>query len=269
MQESLGYAYFTETPIVVADVQRAGPATGQATHVSAGDVMQIRYGSHGDIFPIALCPWSVKECFEVTIDAFILSQKYKLPVFIAPDGAVAGLKETVKLPSPPNMDISPSIPIFGTGKTISITGSTYDEFGNRKVDSPAAHNNLVTRLMNKTLLNSDEITKTESFYLNDAEIVLFAYGICARAALAAVVKLREKGIKAGLLKTVTLWPFPAARVKKLLQKATHIFVPELNKGMMADVLKSHLNIKVHKITQTDGTAIMPSKIIKEIEKQIS
>jgi len=283
MQEGLGYAYFTETPLVLVDVQRAGPATGQATHVAQGDLMQVRYGSHGDVFPIALAPWSVQELYDLTIRAFNLSEKYRVPAFIVADEAIGHLRETIFLHSdfevidrqrqgegPPFgskfADGVPVMPAFGDGAALMITGSTHNAEGFRKVDDPEVHDVLVTRLMRKTMDHVDEIAETESFMLDDAELAFVALGISARTALAAARRLRAKGVKAGLLRPLTLWPFPEQQVRQLGKKVRAIVVPELNKGMLASVVRGCSSTPVHSVTQTNGKAIEPRRLIRFVEE---
>jgi 2-oxoglutarate/2-oxoacid ferredoxin oxidoreductase subunit alpha len=279
MQEGLGYAYFTETPLVLIDVQRAGPCTGQATHVGSGDLMQVRYGSHGDVFPIALCPWSVQELHDLTIRAFNLSERFRVPTFVMTDEGVGHLRETVELGAPAGIvdrarkgdgppfrsslpDGVPPMPAFGDGAELMITGSTHDPKGYRKVDDPRIHDALVTRLMRKTMDHADEIVETEELMLDDATVAFFAYGISARSALAAVKRLRAKGVKAGLLRTRTIWPFPARQVAALGVRVRHIVVPELNKGQMADVARQHARAEIHSVTQTDGRIIEPERLVE-------
>ena len=277
MQEALGYAYFTETPMVLVDVQRAGPATGQATHVGQGDVMQYRYGSHGDVFPIALVPWSVQESYDLTIRAFNLSEKFRVPAFLATDEAVGHMRENAvlhddfeivdrvreKTDAPFGSDEPdgvPPMPAFGDGCSLMVTGSTHDPRGFRKVDDPAAHDALVTRLMRKTMDHVDEIVEVERYFLDDAEVGFFAYGISARSALAATKRLRAAGVKAGLLRTKTIWPFPERQVAELGDQVKAIVVPELNKGMMAGVARGCTSTRVEALTRTDGKTINPDRL---------
>jgi 2-oxoglutarate ferredoxin oxidoreductase subunit alpha len=283
MQECLGYAYFTETPLVLIDVQRAGPATGQATHVGQGDVMQVRYGSHGDVFPIALCPWSVQEMYDLTIRAFNLSERYRVPTFVVSDEAVGHLRENVALHDDfeiidrnragagdpfghEDPDGVPPMPAYGDGAALLVTGSTHDPRGYRKVDDPEIHDALVTRLMRKTMDHIDEIGDVDEHWLDDAEIAFFAYGISARSALAAVRRLREKGVRAGLLRPRVLWPFPEKRLCALGRQVKYLVVPELNKGMMAGVCRQHVNVPVHPINQTNGKALSPDKLVAFVEE---
>lgn len=283
MQEAIGYGYFTETPMVVVDVQRAGPATGQATHVSQGDVMQLKYGTHGDVYPIVLAPWSVQECFDLTVRAFNLAETYRLPVFIAADEAIGHLRENAVIPE--SVDVVnrvsvgssepfdtdepagvPPMPAFGDGTALQVTGSTHDGKGFRKVDDPHVHEKLVTRLMNKTLGAVDHIVHTESLYLDDAQVGIFAYGICARTALAAVKQLREMGIAAGMLRPKTLWPFPSKQVAQKFMHTKMVIIPELNTGMMSLLAKGECPVPVHSINQTNGMVMSPGRIVQVVKE---
>lgn len=283
MQEGLGYAYFTETPLVLIDVQRAGPATGQATHVAQGDVMQFRYGSHGDLFPIALVPWSVQEMYDLTIRAFNLAERFRTPVFLAADEAIGHLRENATLhddyevvdrvrfgDGDPFGSADPAgvpvMPAFGDGRALMVTGSTHDPKGFRKVDDPNVHDALVTRLMRKVMDHADEIVEVDAHLLDDAEIGIVAYGISARTSIAAVKRLRAKGVKAGLLRLKTLWPFPEREVERLGERVRAIVVPELNKGMIAGVVRGCTKATVHSITQTNGKTIDPSRVVRFAEE---
>jgi 2-oxoglutarate ferredoxin oxidoreductase subunit alpha len=278
MQEGIGFAYFTETPIVVVDVQRAGPATGQASRTAQGDIMQMRYGSHGDVHPIALSPWSVQEMYDLTIRAFNLSEALRLPVIVAADESIAHAREPLVLPN--NVSITnrvrskeappfgsgepagvPPLPAFGEGAKLIVTGSTHDEWGFRKVEDPACHERLVTRLMNKSLHREDEITETESFFLDDATVAFFAFGISARSASAAVRQLRLNDIKVGMLRALTLWPFPEKAIRILGEQVRAIIVPELNAGMYAEQVRSRVRIPVHSVSQVNGMPISPSRLV--------
>ncbi len=283
MQEALGYGYFTETPMVLVNVQRAGPGTGQATHVGQGDVMQARYGTHGDVFPIALCPASVQEMYDLTIRAFNLSERFRVPTFVMADEAVGHLREPCALHggfeiehrnrhgegAPFGSDAPdgvPPMPAFGDGKKLMVTGSTHNPEGFRKVDDPEIHDALVTRLMRKTEDHRGEIVEVEEFFLDDAEVAFFAYGISARTALAAARRLRKMGVRAGLLRTKTLWPFPEEAVAQLGRRVRAIVVPELNKGMFAGVCRAHAAAEVHSVTQTNGKTIEPGRLVTFVQE---
>jgi 2-oxoglutarate/2-oxoacid ferredoxin oxidoreductase subunit alpha len=283
MQEGLGYAYFTETPLVLIDVQRAGPATGQATHVAQGDVMQFRYGSHGDVFPIAVAPWSVQEMYDLTIRAFNLAERFRTPVFVAADEAVGHMRENAVFHDDYEIvdrvrkgdgtpfgteapDGVPVMPAFGDGRELMVTGSTHDPKGFRKVDDPKIHDALVTRLMRKVMDHAEEIIEVDAHLLDDAEIGVVSFGISARTSIAAVKRLRAKGVKAGLLRLKTLWPFPEREIAELGKRVRAIVVPELNKGMIASVVRGCTKTDVLSITQTDGKTIDPERVVRFVEE---
>ena len=282
MQEGVGYAYFTETPIVIIDVQRAGPATGQATCVGQGDVMQMRFGSHGDVYPIALSPWSVSDLYELTIRAFNLAEKYRVPVYVATDASVARMKESAVLgrdfeivdrvrdgDAPPfgsdEPDGVPPMPAFGDGKGLLVTGSTHDERGFRRVDDPQTHEKLVTRLMQKTMSHVDDIVETDAHFLDDAKMAFFSYGISARSAMAAVRALREAGFPVGLMRTRTLWPFPSKAVRALGDLVEKIIVPECNTGQVAEIVRGLSRALVIPFPKTDGLPISPEELARFVK----
>ena len=158
------------------------------------------------------------------------------------------------------------MPSFGDGRALMVTGSTHNPQGFRKVDDPEIHDALVTRLMRKTLDHVDDIVETEEYFLDDAEIAFFAYGISARSALAATRRLRDRGLKVGLLRTKTIWPFPQRLIEELSGKVSALVVPELNKGMMASVTRGFSSVPVHAVTQTNGKTIKPERLIAFAEE---
>jgi 2-oxoglutarate ferredoxin oxidoreductase subunit alpha len=284
MMEGLGYAAITETPCVIIDVQRAGPATGQATRVASGDILQIRHGSHGDYCPIALSPWSVQEMYDLTIRAFNLAEKYRVPTFVMSDEGVAHLRESVRLhrdfeivernrsiESPPfgtdAPDGVPPMPAFGDGANLLVTGSTHDEWGYRRVDHPEQHARLIDRINRKVLDHTDDIVEVDARFLDDAEAVVVAYGFTGRSALAAVKQLRASGIKAGLLRLKTLWPFAEREVRALDGKA--IVVPEMNRGQVAGLVRQQVCGGVVPLCQTNGEVIEPAAIVDKVKEALS
>jgi 2-oxoglutarate ferredoxin oxidoreductase subunit alpha len=254
MQENIGLAAMTEAPCVIVDVMRGGPSTGQPTLPGQQDVMQAKWGSHGDYEIIALAPSSVQEMFDLTIEAFNLAETYRVPTLVMADEVVAHMWERVVIPpvekikivnrKRPNMppdkympfmpddDLVPPMACFGEGFRFHATGLTHDEYGYPRTQSSEAQTRLVQRLCDKIRKNADKIIRVEEQMLDDAEIVVFAYGIVARAALSAVRKAREQGIKAGLLRPITLWPFPEKHVARAAERAKAIIVPEMNRGQM-------------------------------------
>ncbi|MBI4833255.1 MAG: 2-oxoacid:acceptor oxidoreductase subunit alpha [Planctomycetes bacterium] len=282
MLENIGYGIMTETPCVVVDVQRAGPSTGQATKPASGDVMQLRWGASGDYEIIALSPWSVLETYELTIRAFNLAETYRLPVFLASDAAIGHLKENVALPK--NLKVTPRakkskspvfsemqgkrclpvpMPAFGQGRGLMVTGSTHDEWGYRRTQSPTAHSKLVSRFCRKISDNADKIAEWETYYTRDADTVVVAYGFTARSALRAVNMARGNGKHVGLLRFKTLWPFGAKALEALPKKVKRIVVPEMNQGQLEREIRRFIRGKIGIIPyhKTDGTVITPREIL--------
>ncbi len=285
MQEAIGYGAFTETPCVVVDIQRAGPATGQATRVGSGDVMQAKWGSHGDYELIALSPWSVQEMFELTIQAFNLAERFRVPVILLGDEATAHLRENVRIPEAVKIvnrkkkrraspfgdgekDLVPPMPAFGEGARLLVTGSTHDQWGIRKTDDPEVHSALVERINKKILQAKDIIIQTEEYRLEDATIVVVAYGFTARSARYAVRKLRENGKPIGLLRLQTLWPFPGEKIEMLSPRVEKIVVPEMNRGQVAGEVQKYTQKTVIPLPQTNGEIIHPRRIMEEIERVV-
>jgi 2-oxoglutarate ferredoxin oxidoreductase subunit alpha len=283
MQEAIGYAAFTETPCVIVDVQRAGPCTGQATRVGSGDIMQAKWGSHGDYQVIALSPWSVQEMYNLTVRAFNLSERYRVPAMILADEATGHLRETIGLPdrvetwerkkrkgAPPfgtdEIDGIPPMPAFGEGERITVTGSTHDPYGFRRTDDPEVHAKLVGRINDKILKNRDKIVETETYFLEDSEIALIGYGFTARTSLFVAKQLRKEGLKVGLLRLKTLWPFPEEAVREVGRKMRAIVVPEMNQGQVAGEVRKYCSCEVVPLGQTNGEVIKPETIIEVLKK---
>jgi len=283
MQESIGYAAFTETPCVIIDVQRAGPCTGQATKVGSGDIMQAKWGSHGDYQVIALSPWSVQEMFDFTLRAFNLSERYRVPTMVMADEAVGHLMETIRIQEKVEVwdrkkkkggspfgteeeDGVPPMPAFGEGERLLVTGSTHDTFGFRKTDDPRVHASLVERIHQKIIKNSKTIIETEDHFLEDADIGLIAYGFTARTSLYVVKRMRKVGMKVGLLRLKTLWPFPEEAVRELGKKVKKVIVPEMNLGQVAGEVKKYCSCEVISLGQTNGEVIRPETIMDLLKK---
>jgi 2-oxoglutarate ferredoxin oxidoreductase subunit alpha len=254
MQENIGLAVMTEAPCVIVDVMRGGPSTGQPTLPGQQDVMQAKWGSHGDYGIIAMTPSSVQEMFDLTVEAFNLSEAYRVPTLLMGDEIVGHMWEKVVIPSAdkikivnrkkpnvppeeympfkPDEDLVPPMACFGEGYRFHATGLTHNEHGYPQTSSSEVQSKLVRRLCDKIQKNADKIVRVEEVMLEDADVVVVAYGIVARAALSAIRKARERGIKAGLLRLITLWPFPEERVAKVAKRAKAIVVPEMNCGQM-------------------------------------
>jgi 2-oxoglutarate ferredoxin oxidoreductase subunit alpha len=285
MQEAIGYAVFTETPLVIVDIQRAGPGTGQATRVASGDLMQAKWGSHGDYQIIALCPWSVQEMYDSTIEAFNLSEQYRVPVFLMGEEAIGHLREKVDIRAkvrifnrkkgkgaPPfgtkQDDAVPPMPAFGEGTRLLVTGSTHNEFGLRKTDDPIAHSRLVTRINHKILKNREKIIQTETRYIEDADLIIVAYGFTARSSLFAVNQLRGEGKRVGLLRLKTIWPIADQVIRQVIGTVKKVFVPEMNRGQILGEVMKYADGEVIPYHQTNGEIIHPSRIIEELRSHL-
>ncbi len=289
MQENIGLAIMTETPCVIVDIMRGGPSTGQPTLPGQQDVMQARWGSHGDYSIIALSPSSVQEMFSLTVDAFNLSETYRVPTLLMGDEIIAHMWEKVVIPSPseirtvsrkkphvppdqyepfmPDENLVPSMACFGEGYHFHATGLTHDERGFPKTQSSEVQSKLVRRLCEKVTRDSDKIIKTQRVMLDDADVVVVAYGIVARAALSAVRKARESGTKAGLLRLVTLWPFPEKQVAEVAKNAKAIIVPEMNCGqMLREVQRAAKETPVEFISKLGEDPHTPKEILDVVRR---
>jgi 2-oxoglutarate ferredoxin oxidoreductase subunit alpha len=283
MQESIGYAAFTETPCVIIDVQRAGPCTGQATRVGSGDIMQAKWGSHGDYQVIALSPWSVQEMYDLTLRAFNLSERYRVPTLVMADEAIGHLRENLSIHAKVEVwdrkkrkggspfgteeeDGVPPMPVFGEGERLLITGSTHDALGFRKTDDPEVHAKLVGRINEKILKNRSRIVEIEDYFLEDSEIATIAYGFTARTSLYVVNRLRKEGMKVGMLRLKTLWPFPDEAVTELGKKVKKVIVLEMNLGQVAGEVKKFCRCDVIPLNQTDGEVIRPETILEILRR---
>ncbi len=285
MMECVGYAALTEAPIVIVDIQRAGPSTGQATRPGSGDIIQVKHGSHGDYEIIALSPWSVEEMYYLTIDAFNLAEAYRVPAFVLADEGVGHLRENFTVAPevevwhrpkaskvPPfhtkDSDCVPPMPQFGDGEKLLVTGSTHDEWGYRKTQVSSVHQRLVKRLMDKISLNAKAIYRWEGYFLEDVDYLVAAYGISARAALQAVMELREAGVKIGLWRPITIWPFPVEALQDAAAAAKAVIVPEMNHGQLVKEIERHLRIPVHPVPQVNGEVMHPETILEYFEENI-
>ena len=283
MQESIGYAAFTETPCVIVDVQRAGPCTGQATRVGSGDIMQAKWGSHGDYQVIALSPWSAQEMYDFTLRAFNLSERYRVPTMVMSEEAVGHLRENISVPA--KVEVwdrkkekakapfgteeeggVPPMPAFGEGEKLAVTGSTHDAYGYRKTDDGEAHARLVERINEKIEKNKKSVIATEDYFLEDSDEAVIAYGFTARASLYAVKGLRREGLKVGLLRLKTLWPFPEGAVAEVGKNVRRILIPEMNRGQVAGEVRKACSCDVISIGQTDGEVIQPEKIAEALKR---
>ena len=287
MQENIGYAFITETPIVIVNVQRGSPSTGQPTRAAQGDMMQARWGSHGDYEPIALSPSSVQEFFDFTIKAFNLSEQFRTPVFVMADEIIGHMREKIiidddieivarQMPEDKenylpfrNVENSTNpMPSFGQGFNIHVTGLTHDERGYPSTDDADVHDDLVQRLCDKILNNRDKICSVQSKYCEDAETVLVSYGAPVRSVSEAVEKARAEGKKVGYIKIDTPWPFPEEQVKELTKTASNVLVVELNLGQMFYEVDRVLrrDSHVYLMGQIGGTMPTPDEILSKINE---
>lgn len=287
-QENLGFAAMAEVPCVVINVQRFGPSTGIPTAPAQGDIMQARWGTHGDHPVIALCPASVQESYSLTVQAFNLSEKYRMPVILLTDEVIGHLRERVTLPNPgelpvvnrkkppaglktyapyrPDEDGVPPMANFCEGYRYHVTGLVHDESG-APTTSPELAERLITRLNNKVMDHLDEITLTESWLTEDAEIIVIAYGAVSRSARRAVKEARAAGIKAGLFRPITIWPFPEKEVAALARQARAILVPEMNLGQLKGEVEraARCGTKVIGLNRVNGELITPGEILAAVK----
>jgi 2-oxoglutarate ferredoxin oxidoreductase subunit alpha len=289
MQENIGLAVMTEAPCVIVDIMRGGPSTGQPTLPGQQDVMQAKWGSHGDYEIVALSPCSVQEMFSLTVEAFNLAETYRIPTMLLGDEIVAHMWEKVVIPSPeelrivnrktatsapeeylpfkPDDDLVPPMAIFGQGYRFHATGLTHDEHGYPQTQSSEVQSRLVHRLCDKIRKNKDRIIRVEETMVEDAEIIVVAYGIVARSALSAVKKARAAGIKAGLLRPITLWPFPENHVVEVAKHARAIVVPEMNCGQLVrEVERAAKTTPVSFLSKLGEDPHTPSEILEEIRR---
>jgi 2-oxoglutarate ferredoxin oxidoreductase subunit alpha len=253
MMENFGLGIMLETPCVLVNIQRGGPSTGLPTLPGQADMMQARWGSHGDYEVIALAPDSPQEFFELTITAFNLSEKYRMPVLVMSDECVGHMTEKVVIPRAeeielyprrytkkppeeylpyiPDEDLVPPMAPTGKGYKFHVTGLTHDERG-YPVISPEAQEVLLRRLVDKVKKNADDIIITKEEDVDNADVIVISYGISYRVAQPAIAKAKKNGIKVGQLRLVTVWPFPEKRIRELSSKVKAFVVPELNYGQI-------------------------------------
>lgn len=289
MQENLGYACVAEVPCVIVDVMRGGPSTGIPTHVSQGDVMQARWGTHGDHPIIVLAVSTTQDCFSITVKAFNLSEKYRTPVIILADEVVAHTREKIRLPHPgeievldrirPNMPPDWYIPYennsrgvppmssFGEGYRYHVTGLIHDVrgFPTERPDEIVPFMNRIFRKINQHFVDIQMVHEEST---EDAEVLVVAYGSVSRSARRAVREARQRGVKAGLAQLITLWPFPRQMMEPLLRKVRAVLVPELNMGQMSREIK-RINqgmTRIETLNRIDGTLITPSEIFARLVK---
>ena len=287
MQENIGYAFMSETPMVIVDVQRGSPSTAQPTMAAQGDMMQARWGSHGDYEPIALSPSSVQEFFDFTVKAFNLAEEYRCPVFVMADEVIGHMREKIVIED--NVEIVPRIrpektedflpfknvengtnpmPAFGDGFNIHVTGLTHDERGYPDTDDPETHDKLIQRICDKVLNNRDKICSVKSSDCEDADVIVVSYGSPVRSVVEAVKKARADNKKVGYVKIDTPWPFPEEQLIELTKNASEVLVVEMNLGQMFyevdRVLRRDCN--VHLMGVIGGALPTPDEILNEISR---
>jgi len=255
MQENIGLACMTETPCVVVDVQRVGPSTGQATKCAQGDVMQARWGTHGDHEIIALAPNSVQEMFNLTVKAFNLSEIYRNPVIVLADEIIAHMRERIIVPrkleiierkethSPPFFSSSDNyvraMPPLGKGLNILVTGSTHDARGLRATTDPQIHKKLAEGIVGKIQKDAQTLYDVEQYRVDDCQVGVVSYGCTSRAVYTAIQAAEENGVRVGHVRLRTIWPFPVEAVQRLSEVADSILIPEMNlKQVYFEVLRA-------------------------------
>lgn len=299
LQENIGFACISEIPVVIIDVQRGGPSTGLPTLSSQADVMQSRWGTHGDHPVIVLAPNSVTECYTLTIDCFNLSEKYRVPVILLSDAIIGHMRERVEIPDkndikifnrvkPANglndykpydtkyseVPLVPAMANIGDGYRHYISGCVHDETGSPKMNSNLVARQLVTRLCDKISVNRDDIVRYESKYTEDANVMVLAYGSVARPAEEAVKNARKENIKVSFFRPISLWPSPDKEILKAAENIDTIIIPEMNDGQYAGEIarifgENGKTIKLIKINELGSETIYPDKIysvIKEVCK---
>ncbi len=289
-QELIGYAAIAEIPAVIVNVQRMGPSTGQPTSPAQADIMQARWGTHGDHPMIALAPWTVREAFDVAVKAVNYSERFRTPVIILLDEVIGHLRERVELPEAheieiyprrmpsktkaegykayePMDDLVPNPANFGTGYRIHCTGLVHDETGFPS-GSPKLTEQTIQRLHEKIMQVQDEITHYDEFFMDDAEIAVVAFGGTARTAYAAVEAARNAGQKVGMIRMMTIWPFADKVMRDLAKRVKGILVPEMNYGQYVYEVERAAagQTRVVSLPKYDAEVFTPDEIKQAIEK---
>jgi 2-oxoglutarate ferredoxin oxidoreductase subunit alpha len=284
MQETIGWGFMTETPCVIVDVQRAGPGTGQATKCAQGDVMQARWGTHGDYAAIVLSPNSVQEMFELTIRAFNLAEKYRTPVILLADETIGHVREKITVPSLEQIEIidrkkpKPGdkaffgleevapMPSVGEGFNVAVTASTHDEYGVRFTQDAQVHRRIVGRLNAKINDHADDIVEVEEYNVDKCKVGIVSYGCTSRAVYEVVERAEAEAIKVGFVRLKTIWPFADKAVEKLAKSAERIIVPEMNLGQVyREVQRVACKSKVVPLNKIGGgELITPEELFAKI-----
>ncbi len=286
MMENIGLGVITETPCVIVNVQRAGPSTGMPTLIGQGDMMQVRWGSHGDYEVIAYSPNSVQEMFDLTVKAFNAAEKYRTPTFLMADQVVAHMTDRLVIPPPEKIEVIqrrkptktsatflpfdfsndfPPMAVAGDGFHVNVDSLTHDERGYPSLDHDDSRK-MLDHLIGKVRRNVDKIVEVEHYQTEDAKVIVVAYGSTSRSALRAVKEARRSRKKVGLLRLITPWPFPSKEVERLGSKARAMIVPEVNYGQMEHVVREHSQCPVIGVHHPAGALIPPEKIYAALEK---
>jgi 2-oxoglutarate ferredoxin oxidoreductase subunit alpha len=289
MQENIGYACMAEVPCVIVNVQRGGPSTGLPTKAHQGDMQQARWGTHGDHPIIAVCPFSVRESFDLTVEAFNLSEQYRVPVIVLLDEIVGHMREKIEIPDPSEITlwerVKPSVPFreykhygpgtnyfgpmasFGQGYRFIVESLTHNENGYESTSNPSVIAWKMQRLKEKIENNRDKLVKIYEEECTGAPIVVFAYGATARSALQAVQDARMLGIRVGFFRPQIVWPFPDEALRKAIHDAQIVIVPELNQGQMRREVErvNQGRTRLVGIEQVDGEMMVPKRILDEIK----
>ncbi len=281
MQETIGWGFMTETPCVVVDVQRAGPGTGQATKSAQGDVMQARWGTHGDYAAVVLSPNSAQEMFELTVRAFNLSERYRTPVVLLADETIAHVREQVILQRegveianrkrPQSGDtrffgserVAP-MPSVGEGFNVAVTASTHDETGMRFTQGGPVHRRMIQALNAKIHNNTSDIVETECHNIDDCDVGVVSFGCTSRSVYEAAERAQAAGVKVGYVRLKTIWPFPKDDVSRLAENASRIIVPEMNLGQVAGEVEKVAGHKVVSLNKIGGGELITPEEILEL-----
>ena len=293
MQEMIGFAEMAQIPCVIVDVMRGGPSTGLPTEPSQGDVMQARWGTHGEHSVIALVPSSVYECYTLTVAAFNLAEQYRTPVIVLSDALIGHMREAVTLPEPGSLriaergipDCAPEDydtvmsdldnilprPPLGSAFRVHVTGLVY----NRRTDTPETGDpevagDLGRYLREKIYHHRDAIARVEEYEMKDAEVAIFAYGSVARSAKAVVKWARARGVPVGLVRPITLWPFPTLAVDRMAEQVRTVIVPEMNIKQIAWEVQAAVSgrCKVVDFGRVDGKLITPAQIQELVKAEL-
>jgi 2-oxoglutarate ferredoxin oxidoreductase subunit alpha len=292
MQENIGLAVMMEAPCVLVNIQRGDPSTGLPTLVGQSDMMQAKWGSHGDYETVSYSPSSPQEAFDFVIKAFNTADRWRVPVFVMGDELIGHMTERLVIPPADQIprverkrprykpgdesflpflaeddDLVPPIVHAGEGYRVNYDSLTHDEKG-YPATMAEPHDRLVRRLVNKIRLHAKEIMEYEEEHLDDAQVVVMAYGSTARSARRAVLTARDEGIRAGLLRLITVWPFPEDRIKSLSEQAVAFVVPELNLGQMSREVERHTSLPVIGVNHAGGVMMPPDPILDAIREAV-